>query len=155
RRERGRVKLRPLRRRSRGERELGLAGCSCPRLCVIIIVQCYSMESGSVESTQTLHRGKPMRRGFHLSWGILLLAVAPTYAEIYKWVDRDGRVHFSDTLAGIPPEYRDRIEEKAGLPSTSRSDPAPRRVTPARLPSAPVPPSYTVPLRRDGNVMLV
>src|SRR5215831_11118871 len=102
-----------------------------------------------------LLRGKPMRRVFHLSWVLLLLALTPAYAEIYKWVDRDGRVHFSDTLAGIPPEYRDRIEEKAGLPSTSRSDPAPRRVTPARLPSAPVPPSYTVPLRRDGNVMLV
>jgi len=96
-----------------------------------------------------------MRRVFHLSWVILLLALAPAYAEIYKWVDRDGGVHFSDTLTDIPPEYRDRIEEKANLPSTSRSDPAPRRVTPARLPSTPVPPSYAVPLRRDGNAMLV
>src|SRR5207248_4152570 len=73
----------------------------------------------------------------------------------YKWVDRDGRVHLSDTLAGIPPEYRDRIEEKAGLTSTSRSAPAPQRVTPARPSSAPAPPSYAVPLRRDGNAMLV
>ena len=96
-----------------------------------------------------------MRRVFHLSWVILLLALASVYAEIYKWVDRDGRVHFSDTLTDIPPEYRDRIEEKVSLPSTSRSDPAPRRVTPARRPSAPAPPSYTVPLRRDGNAMLV
>jgi clan AA aspartic protease (TIGR02281 family) len=96
-----------------------------------------------------------MRRVFHLSWVILLLALAPAYAEIYKWVDRDGRVHFSDTLAGIPPEYRDRIEEMAGLTSTSRSAPAPQRVTPARLSIAPAPPSYAVPLRRDGNAMLV
>jgi len=96
-----------------------------------------------------------MRRVFHLSWVILLLALAPAYAEIYKWVDRDGRVHFSDTLAGIPPEYRDRIEEKAGLTSTLRSAPAPQRVTPARLAVAPAPPSYAVPLRRDGNAMLV
>jgi hypothetical protein len=29
---------------------MGLAGCSYLRLWVIIIVQCYSMESGSVES---------------------------------------------------------------------------------------------------------
>src|SRR5262245_20806579 len=140
---------------SQRERERGVAGCSCPRLCVIIIVQCYSMESGSVERTQTLHRGKPMRRVFHLSWVILLLALAPAYAEIYKWVDHDGRVHFSDTLAGIPPEHRDRIEEKAGLTSTSRSAPAPRRVTPERRPSVPAPLSYVVPLRRDGNAMLV
>jgi clan AA aspartic protease (TIGR02281 family) len=96
-----------------------------------------------------------MRRVFRLSWVILLLALAPAYAEMYKWVDRDGRVHLSDTLAGIPPEYRDRIEEKAGLTSTSRSHPAPQRVTPERLSIAPAPPSYTVPLRRDGNAMLV
>ena len=96
-----------------------------------------------------------MRRVFRLSWGLLLLALAPAYAEIYKWVDRDWRVHFSDTLAGVPPEYRDRIEEKAGLTSTSRSNPAPQRVTPERRSSAPAPPSYAVPLRRDGNAMLV
>ena len=96
-----------------------------------------------------------MRRVFHLSWVILLLALAPAYAEIYKWVDRDGRVHFSDTLAGIPPEYRDRIEEKVGLTSTLRSNPAPQRVLPERRSSAPAPLSYAVPLRRDGNAMLV
>jgi clan AA aspartic protease (TIGR02281 family) len=88
---------------------------------------------------------------FHLSWIVLLLALAPAYAEIYKWVDRDGRVHFTDTTAGIPPEYRDRIEEKTSLP------PTPPRATPERLAIAPptVPLSYAVPLRRDGNAMLV
>jgi len=96
-----------------------------------------------------------MRRAFRLSWVILLLTLAPAYAEIYKWVDRDGRVHFSDTLAGIPSEYRDYIEEKAGLTATSRSDPAPQRVPPKRLSSVLAPPSYAVPLRRDGNAMLV
>jgi len=94
---------------------------------------------------------------FHLSWVILLLAIAPAYAEIYKWVDGDGRVHFTDTIAGIPPEYRDRIEEKASLPPTPRSDPTPPRATLERLSIAPTPapPGYEVPLRRDGNAMLV
>jgi clan AA aspartic protease (TIGR02281 family) len=96
-----------------------------------------------------------MWRVFHLTWLILLLALAPAYTEIYKWVDRDGNVHFSDTLSSIPPEYRDRIEERVGLTSTLRTDPAPRQVTPARRSSAPAPPSYAVPLRRDGNAMLV
>src|ERR671931_1027746 len=90
-------------------------------------------------------QGKPMRRVFHLSWVILLLALAPAYAEIYKWVDRDGRVHFSDTLAGIPPEYRDRIEEKAGLTSTPRNNQTPQRTTPERLSIAPTPLTYAVP----------
>jgi clan AA aspartic protease (TIGR02281 family) len=96
-----------------------------------------------------------MRRVFRLSWIFLLLALAPAYAEIYKWVDRDGRVHFSDTLAGIPPEYRDRIEEKVGPTSTLRSNPTPQRGLPERRSSAPAPLSYAVPLRRDGNAMLV
>jgi hypothetical protein len=60
---------------------------------------------------------------FYLSWMILLLALAPAYAEIYKWVDRDGRVHFSDTLASVPLEYRDRIEERASLTPTPRREP--------------------------------
>jgi clan AA aspartic protease (TIGR02281 family) len=96
-----------------------------------------------------------MRRVFRLSWMLWLLTLVPAYAEIYKWVDRDGRVHFSDTLAGIPPEYRDRIEEKAALTPTPRSDPAPQRVTVERRPIVPAPPSYAVPLQRDGNAMLV
>jgi len=100
-------------------------------------------------------QGKPMRHVFRLAWVILLLALAPAYAEIYKWVDRDGRVHFSDTLSGIPPEYRDRIEEKVGLTATSHSAPVPRRVILERPANAPAPPSYVVPLRRDGNAMLV
>jgi clan AA aspartic protease (TIGR02281 family) len=92
-----------------------------------------------------------MRYVFHLSWLILFLALAPGYAEIYKWVDGNGRVHFTDTIASIPLEYRDRIEEKVSLP------PKPLRVTlerPAMTPT-PAPSPYAVPLWRDGNAMLV
>jgi clan AA aspartic protease (TIGR02281 family) len=41
------------------------------------------------------------------------------------------------------------------LTSTLRSSPAPQRVLPERLTIAPAPPSYAVPLRRDGNAILV
>jgi len=92
-----------------------------------------------------------MRYVFHLSWVILLLTAPSAYAEIYKWIDGNGRVHFTDTIAGVPPEYRDRIEEKASLP------PTPPRVISERpamaLPSTP--PHYAVSLQRDGNMMLV
>ena len=96
-----------------------------------------------------------MRPMFCLSGVLLLLTLAPADAEIYKWIDRDGRVHFADTIAGIPPEYRDHIEEKVSLTSTPRSDPAPQRVPPARLSMTPAPLSYSVPMRRYGNAMLV
>ena len=35
------------------------------------------------------------------------------YAEIYKWVDNKGTTHFSDTLLGVPPEYRQQVQAKA------------------------------------------
>jgi clan AA aspartic protease (TIGR02281 family) len=88
---------------------------------------------------------------------LLLLTLAPVQAQIYKWVDRDGRVHFTDTTAGIPPEYRHRIEEKTSSTPAPPSEPVPPRPTPERLSIAPTPAAtrYAVPLRRDGNAMLV
>jgi hypothetical protein len=43
----------------------------------------------------------------------LLLAAATTIAagEYYKWTDETGTVHLSDSLAEVPPRYRDQIEE--------------------------------------------
>jgi clan AA aspartic protease (TIGR02281 family) len=109
------------------------------------------------KSARARHRGKLMRHVFRLSWILLLLALVPAYAEIYKWIDREGRAHFSDTLAGVPPEYRDRVEEKASLTPTPRRDAVLPLATPEHLSSSPTPapPSYAVPLRRDGNAMLV
>ena len=92
-----------------------------------------------------------------LSWVFLLLTLAPAYAEIYKWVGRDGRVHFTDTIAGIPSEYRDRLEEKADTTPVLLRAPEPSQTRPARLSRAPLPASmsYEVPLQRKGNAILV
>jgi len=89
----------------------------------------------------------------YLSYVLGLLTLTPAYAEIYKWVDRAGRAHFTDTTAGIPPEYRDRMEEKA---STAPGPQRPQTILP-RFSVAPPPASttYEVPLRRAGNAMLV
>src|SRR6266849_3270398 len=92
-----------------------------------------------------------MRYVLHLSCVLVLLTLVPAYAEIAKWVDRDGRVHLTDTPAGLPPESRDRSEEKA------RPAPAPPQTRPERFSIAPPPAStsYEVPLWREGNAMLV
>src|SRR5262245_60027514 len=71
--ERGAVNLGALCRRSRRGREPGLAGCSCPRLCFISIVECSSIESDSAESAPTLYRGHrcgvySVWRGLSCSW---------------------------------------------------------------------------------------
>ena len=98
-----------------------------------------------------------MRYVLHLSCVLLLLTLAPVQAEIYKWVDRDGRVHFTDTIAGIPPEYRDRMEEKADTAPALPRVPEPSQTRPARRSRAPLPASmsYEVPLQRKGNAILV
>jgi hypothetical protein len=50
-----------------------------------------------------------MKRLFTLL--ILLAFVVPAYgATIYKWVDQDGVVNFTDDLSKVPPSYRNRVE---------------------------------------------
>ncbi|MEK6545924.1 MAG: DUF4124 domain-containing protein, partial [Nitrospinota bacterium] len=41
----------------------------------------------------------------------LLFYSENSYSEIYKWVDENGIVHFSDDLKKIPEEYRGRVEK--------------------------------------------
>lgn len=37
--------------------------------------------------------------------------VSMAYGDIYKWVDKDGVVNFTDDPTNIPPQYRNRIEK--------------------------------------------
>jgi hypothetical protein len=42
---------------------------------------------------------------------ILLMFSAPVCAAtIYKWVDKDGVVNFTDDISKVPPSYRNRVE---------------------------------------------
>lgn len=51
--------------------------------------------------------------------GVLLALTAPASAEIYRWVDSDGRVHFGDQ----PPRDVDRVRQlpKQTLPETTQA----------------------------------
>jgi len=41
---------------------------------------------------------------------LLVFAVPVDAATIYKWVDKDGVVNFTDDLSKVPPSYRNRVE---------------------------------------------
>jgi len=42
---------------------------------------------------------------------VLLIFSAPVFAAtIYKWVDKDGVVNFTDDPSKVPPSYRNRVE---------------------------------------------
>jgi hypothetical protein len=87
---------------------------------------------------------------------MLVLQILPAHGEIYKWIDRNGKVHFTDNISAVPPEYRHQVEEKTSASPPARTPEASGYLpiaTPA--PAGPSAGTYTVPLHRVGNSMLV
>jgi hypothetical protein len=51
---------------------------------------------------------------------ILLVVTCPSDArDVYKWVDEEGTVHFSEDESSIPEKYRDQMERKS-LPAEGK-----------------------------------
>src|SRR5688572_21271262 len=59
----------------------------------------------------------PMR-GSALGMLLLCILAAEVRAEIYRWVDQAGHVHFTDDINQVPSEHRDGVERR---PSTAPS----------------------------------
>lgn len=72
---------------------------------------------------------------------VILLSSIPAKGEIYKYIDKDGVVHYTDNLATIPPEYRkelDRYLNKNASPPPVK--PAAESVPPSTQNPSPVAP---------------
>jgi len=92
-----------------------------------------------------------MRHAFLL---IILLVIvgSPAYAEVYKWVDEKGTVHFTDDLSKIPEKYRPDAQSQKTPQEFSppkkevetASDPAPQN------PFEPV--GFEIPIKIKGEV---
>lgn len=39
---------------------------------------------------------------------LCLLLAAPVFGRMYKWTDKDGKIHFTDNPSQIPLDYRNR-----------------------------------------------
>jgi hypothetical protein len=61
---------------------------------------------------------------------LLVLLSISNAAVIYKWVDKNGSVNFTDDIGKVPPEYRDQIqrEETNYIEKTQTPSPAPASV---------------------------
>lgn len=71
--------------------------------------------------------------------------------KLYKWIDDDGKIHFTDEISNIPAEYLDQVE--AG--SRQRTSGTPSRPTPA-APSASTPTNeHSSPLYAASGGMFV
>jgi hypothetical protein len=61
---------------------------------------------------------------------MLLVFISPSYAAtIYKWVDKDGVVNFTDDLSKVPPSYRNRVEMEERKDVKEKVTPQPRAAT--------------------------
>jgi hypothetical protein len=53
------------------------------------------------------------RMGLIILMGLTFLSFSLTFGqEVYRWVDEQGTVHFTDDLGQVPEKYRDKIQKK-------------------------------------------
>ena len=94
----------------------------------------------------------------------LALLAAPAGAEVYRWTDAEGRVHFTQDLSQVPPAQRAGAAEQGAssgagrLQTVTGPDRSPGAGTappPAAADSSPARTAYRVPVQRAGSGMLV
>jgi len=61
-----------------------------------------------------------MRTALGLGFVILLALPSWSSAEIYRWTDAEGRVHFTQDLGQVPSAHRSQAEENAAAPRSDR-----------------------------------
>ena len=86
---------------------------------------------------------KGMLAGLLVSAGTLVLSLAfsaPSFADIYRWEDESGGIHFTDDLSAIPAKQRGKAREiqktppAAGKPSVSTMGAPPPAAAPSLSP---------------------
>jgi clan AA aspartic protease (TIGR02281 family) len=85
----------------------------------------------------------------------LTLLALPAASEIYRWTDEAGSVHFTDSLHGVPPKYRNQVQIRSDrLPTAPPSaPPAPATSLSARVPLERMDGGYVVQARINGRLM--
>ena len=51
-------------------------------------------------------------RGFFILLILLIFSLPAYSATVYKWVDKEGVVNFTDDLSKVPPSYRNQVEKE-------------------------------------------
>jgi len=86
---------------------------------------------------------------------LFVIAGYPAYAEMYRWVDEKGTVHFTDEPSQIPEKYQSNAESR----KTPKEVPAPRKEEKPPSISAPQKPSefngFEIPIKIKGEVAVV
>jgi hypothetical protein len=76
------------------------------------------------------------KRGLFILIGLILYSVISAGQEVYRWVDEQGTVHFTDDLGQVPEKYRDKIQKK----EPPKEPPITQPIPPQPAPSQPLAP---------------
>jgi clan AA aspartic protease (TIGR02281 family) len=102
-----------------------------------------------------------MRRARSLGFVLLLALPTALSAEIYRWTDADGHVHFTQDLSRVPPAQRAQAERGAAAPAPVRLQtyssppPASRSSTSRRARRARPGEMLRIPFEKRGDMMVV
>ena len=77
-----------------------------------------------------------------LAWGLMLVLLAwaaPAHAELYRYVDEAGTVHYVESINKVPEQYRDQIKSIRGdkVPTYQGRTPSRGRNGPSPVPAGP------------------
>ncbi|MDY6830224.1 MAG: DUF4124 domain-containing protein [Thermodesulfobacteriota bacterium] len=76
----------------------------------------------------------PVFSFFLPAFAALLLTGQMASADIYKYIDDQGRIHYANSLESVPPQYRRQVEIKEELePPSQQPTGAPPAAAPAAL----------------------
>jgi clan AA aspartic protease (TIGR02281 family) len=84
---------------------------------------------------------------------ILLALAFPLYADMYKWVDEKGIVHFTDDVSKIPEQYYQDVEERKAPKEISPSEKQEKQ-SPPLMPQPTEPEEFEVNLLRRHELLL-
>jgi hypothetical protein len=77
------------------------------------------------------------RMGLLILMGLTFLSFSLAFGqEVYRWVDEQGTVHFTDDLGQVPEKYRDKIQKK----EPPKEPPITQPIPPQPAPSQPLAP---------------
>jgi hypothetical protein len=82
------------------------------------------------------------RMGLIILMGLTFLSFSLAFGqEVYRWVDEQGTVHFTDDLGQVPEKYRDKIQKK----EPPKEPPITQPIPPQPIPPQPTPPQPLAP----------
>jgi hypothetical protein len=82
---------------------------------------------------------------------LLLFASAAFGQEVYRWVDEQGIIHFTDDLGQVPEKYQDQVQKKKLPKEPPLTRPAPPQPSSPQPPTPPAGPAGTEVEKRSGT----